>query len=326
MARRRHGHSRQRPEDEDSESRAELASGSQYAAASASANRGRPRTVFTMTAGEPDETADRLLRQELPPDAFMALASRMGRAYARRAETPALPASHEDSGEAEEDDPHHRTWPVGARQGTLFAADSVSSSVLAVGHAEPNTVAHRPHDQGEPRLQPKAKKRPLSLVQLDNQHHTARTQSRHQMPDGRCQPPPLVTPEEDREIEACRDQIPTVIDINSGDEEGPPDGPRTSADTAQGSSVNSSLAAPSTPLFLESQIILQVAVKHQAQALSSRSARDASADGEETPPEAFTLTQAQRVVCDRYDMVYDDQMYTAAAPAAPVLHRPAYSH
>ena len=147
-----------------------------------------------------EQAAQNLLRRELPPDAFVALASRLERPYMQSASlrvaeprqmvapsTSSVPQDVEaDSSGSRAPHPNpgeglavrQRTWPAGANPGALYASASVAcsapaadSDIVGVGGASSfastgstGTVATCPRDvmiiDGEAYLRPRPKRRP----------------------------------------------------------------------------------------------------------------------------------------------------------------------
>ena len=146
----------------DSESSSSVAGGHR-ALGSGGASSSRPITVFSANSGrglDPDasqrlqeQAAQNLLRRELPPDAFVALASRLERPYMQSASlrvaeprqmvapgTSSVPQDVEaDSSGSRAPHPNpgeglavrQRTWPAGANPGALYASASVACSAPA---------------------------------------------------------------------------------------------------------------------------------------------------------------------------------------------------
>ena len=193
----------------DSDSSSSVAGGHR-ALGSGGASSSRPITVFSANSGrglDPDasqrlqeQAAQNLLRRELPPDAFVALASRLERPYMQSASlrvaeprqmvapgTSSVPQDVEaDSSGSRAPHPNpgeglavrQRTWPAGANPGALYASASVACSapaadtdIVGVGGASSfastgntGTVATCPRDvmiiDGEAYLRPRPKRRP----------------------------------------------------------------------------------------------------------------------------------------------------------------------
>eukprot|EP00439_Symbiodinium_sp_Y106_P085084 s123_g27.t1 len=159
----------------DSDSSSSVA-GDHRALGSGGASSSRPITVFSANPGRSldphasqrlqEQAAQNLLRRALPPDAFVALASRLERPYMQSASSrvaeprqmvvPSIPSVPQDveadssGNRASRPSPgeglavRQRTWPAGANPGSLYASDSVAclapaaeSDVVGVGLSAP---------------------------------------------------------------------------------------------------------------------------------------------------------------------------------------------
>ncbi|CAE7319382.1 Capn15, partial [Symbiodinium sp. CCMP2592] len=259
-----------------------------------------------MPTGGRDQRADfspEALRRELPPDEFLALASLMGRDYATPTQTSyrgvaskwMVPRATGVSARAEDAAPARvasmaRTWPAGA----LGPKMSVDASAVPPPRATPVTVTDSAATASEGTddvvmvlggveyLRPLPKRRPQS-------------QRTHQLP-------PLISPQENAEIEASMNQGVRlgIADLGSmlPSASSEPVADHITDHNAYGSSQESNIQAPRTPPFLEADLLLRIELKNQA----AQMIRDGelSADGSGTPP---------------------DPPQDAAAPAVPVLCR-----
>ncbi|CAE7301390.1 unnamed protein product [Symbiodinium sp. CCMP2592] len=194
---------RQGADREDADMRS-VSSEPRMAAGSSSS---RPKTVYTMESGASDPVASGLLRQDLPPDAFMALAAKLRRPYAIQnavhagtMETPSSTSSPALDSSAStrrhrSSDPEpvrasssskdrsragcragfrsNRTWPAGAVPGKLFAASGVlptDGPSVPMDWANIAAVGTDAMDDavGRDTCRPKPQKRPRALVELDD--------------------------------------------------------------------------------------------------------------------------------------------------------------
>ncbi|CAE7386556.1 Pol [Symbiodinium sp. CCMP2592] len=262
----------------------------------------RPITLYN-TVSRTDSTDRQVLQREMAPDAFMALASQMGRPYAQ-ARADGRFGSSSSSGAWARGTRHTLVleYPraVGATPGTDLTLDQLAE--VEAADMAPSFSEHRSWPAGSP----------PSLQQQQSAFYGSRATSGTDRPRPKKRPrmdgtrldspaleprqidiPPLVTVSESQAIDAITTEVPPTWDLDLED---------TPAVSVDAEVLNAPAvpavaeSAPRTPPFAEVSVIFRVALLETYEA---RLAEGEAMIEAGTPPQAFAWTPMLQIVRGR---------------------------